>query len=134
MNNLKKLYVSFNPISNLSGLHEHPALEELVANNTEISSVADLGNIASLKKLSLLETSISSLSPLAALSQLELFEISGGDLSAPDALAPLAGLPNLSESVIYDSSVSSAVPVADAQDDSANGFENDDHQTRSVFL
>src|SRR5690625_4265022 len=134
MNNLKKLDVSFNPISNLSGLHEHPALEELVANNTEISSVADLGNIASLKKLSLLETSISSLSPLAALSQLELFEISGGDLSAPDALAPLAGLPNLSELVIYDSSVSSALPIAEWLDDSANGFENDNSQSRIDLL
>src|SRR5690625_1665842 len=112
MSNLKDLDVSYNLLSDLSPLIGNLSLESLTANRTEITS----------------------LEPLAGLAQLASLKISGGDLSASDALAPLAGLPNLSELVIYDSSVSSAMPIAEWLDDPSNGFENGDSQSRIDLL
>ncbi len=90
--NLEELWISGNPVSNISPLAALKNLIGLAAWDMAIEDFSPLAELTKLKWLELFNTPISDISPLARLTSLERLRLYG---TGTENLAPLAGLTNL---------------------------------------
>ena len=94
--NLEGLWISNNPISDLSPLAELRSLIEVGAWDAEISDLSAFSGLTKLRELHLSSNPISDLSPLAGLTSLEVLYLYGCGLEDLSQLAGLSGLIRLS--------------------------------------
>ena len=94
--NLEKLWISNNPISDLSPLAELKSLVEVSAWDAGLSDLSAFSGLTKLRGLHLGSNPVSDLSPLAGLTRLETLYLYGCGLEDLSQLAGLIGLKQLS--------------------------------------
>ncbi len=106
---LEELFISGNPLSDLSPLTKLVTLKLLEFSGESLSDLSPLADLINLERLGFWNTSVSDLSPLAGLTKLRWL----GFFSNPmiSDLSPLAGLTNLKELHTYSSNRPGLLPL-----------------------
>jgi len=94
--NLIELWISHNPISNLSPISSLPKLEVLESEDCTISNVSPLSGISTMKMINLFDNQISNVSPLGSLTGLTSLELMRNSISNISSLSGLTQLNFLS--------------------------------------
>ncbi|MCE2416635.1 leucine-rich repeat domain-containing protein [Candidatus Poribacteria bacterium] len=108
--NLEELWISNNPISDLSPLAELKSLIEVGAWDAGISNLSPFSGLTKLRGLHLGSNPVSDLSPLASLTSLEILYLYGCGLEDLSQLAGLTGLKHLS--IANNAKLSDVSPLA----------------------
>ena len=102
------IYMTFNPISDLTPLAHLTKLHELILDYSEISDLSPLAGLYGLTMLEVSVNQISDLTPLSGLTNLQSLDISPNLVSD---LTPLTGLTNLNYLDISSNKVSDLTPL-----------------------
>ena len=133
MQNIKKLELSIENISDISFLKYFPNLEELKLGHNNISDLNPLSTLTSLKTLDLSENNISDISKLADLKNLKNLNLSGNNISDISKLASLTNLESLDISINKVSNVDSLVSLCNGKLISIKAEENSIRNVDKIY-
>lgn len=108
---LDRIYLDRTNVTDVSFLAAASGLRRFSVNETSVSSLSGVENLAELREVRARQTQIGGLEPLAGAERLNVLELSGGTLSGANALEPLLSLENLGELVLADNNVTDASPL-----------------------